>query len=71
MIKNVCGLDKVIRLLLGIILISWILLDDGPIWAWVGVVALGTGAVSFCPLYTLAGLSTCQKKVDSNSAEQG
>lgn len=69
MIKNACGLDKVIRLLLGVTLIGWILLDNGPIWAWVGVVALTTGAISFCPLYTLAGLSTCQKKADQNSVE--
>ncbi len=57
---NVGGIDRVLRILVGIALIAWALLG-GPLWAWVGVVPLATGLLKFCPFYPLLGLSTCQK----------
>ena len=57
---NVGGIDRVLRILVGIALIVWALMG-GPVWAWVGVVPLATGLLKFCPFYPLRGLSTCQK----------
>lgn len=57
---NVGGIDRVLRILVGIALIAWALMG-GPVWAWVGVVPLATGLLKFCPFYPLLGLSTCQK----------
>jgi hypothetical protein len=57
---NVGGIDRVLRILVGIALIVWALMG-GPVWAWVGVVPLATGLLKFCPFYPLLGLSTCQK----------
>lgn len=57
---NVGGIDRVLRVLVGIALITWALMG-GPVWAWVGVVPLATGLLKFCPFYPLLGLSTCQK----------
>ena len=57
---NVGGIDRVLRILVGIALIAWALLG-GPVWAWVGVVALATGLLKFCPFYPLLGFSTCRK----------
>ena len=57
---NVGGIDRVLRILVGIALIAWALLG-GPLWAWIGVVPLATGLLKFCPFYPLLGLSTCQK----------
>lgn len=57
---NVGGIDRVLRILVGIALIVWALMG-GPVWAWVGVVPLATGLIKFCPFYPLLGLSTCQK----------
>ena len=34
----------------------------GPVWAWVGVVPLGTGLIGFCPFYPIIGLNTCPMK---------
>ena len=55
---NVGGIDRILRVLAGVALIAWALLG-GPAWAWIGVVPLATGALRFCPVYPLLGLSTC------------
>jgi len=58
---NVGGIDRVLRIVVGLALIGWAL-TGGPIWAWIGLVPLATGAISFCPLYPLLGMSTCPIK---------
>ena len=55
---NVGGIDRVLRILAGLGLIAWAALG-GPVWAWIGVVPLATGAIGFCPVYPLLGLNTC------------
>ena len=55
---NVGGIDKIIRILAGIALISWALMG-GPVWAWIGVVPLATGLLGWCPAYTLFGMNSC------------
>lgn len=58
---NVGGIDRALRILAGLGLIAWAALG-GPVWAWIGIVPLATGAVGFCPFYPLLGLSTCACK---------
>ena len=55
---NVGGIDKILRLVVGLALIAWALMG-GPVWAWVGVVPLATGAIGWCPAYNLFGMNTC------------
>lgn len=59
--SNVGGIDKILRILVGIALIAWALVG-GPIWAWIGVIPLATGLMSWCPFYPILGLSTCPLK---------
>lgn len=59
---NVGGIDKILRIVVGLALIAWALLLEGPIWAWIGIVPLATGAFGFCPFYPLLGMSTCPIK---------
>jgi hypothetical protein len=58
---NVGTLDKIVRVILGIGLLSLIFLLEGNAkwWGLVGLVPLVTGLVGTCPLYTILGLSTC------------
>ncbi len=56
---NVGGIDRILRIVLGAVLILWAAVLGGPVWAWIGVVPLATGLIKFCPLYPLLGLSTC------------
>ena len=55
---NVGGIDKILRIVVGLALIAWAL-RGGPVWAWVGVVPLATGAIGWCPAYNLFGMNTC------------
>jgi len=61
---NVGGIDRILRVVLGAALIVWAALLGGPVWAWIGIVPLVTGLASFCPLYPLIGLNTCEAKRD-------
>jgi len=56
---NIGGIDRVLRIAVGTALIVWALLG-GPFWAWVGVVALATGLINFCPAYSILGITTCK-----------
>jgi len=58
---NVGTADKVVRVLIGLALLSLLVLVEGP-WRWlglVGIVPLATAALGYCPLYSLLGMSTC------------
>ena len=59
--QNVGGIDRILRIVVGLALIAWALMG-GPVWAWIGIVPLATGAVGFCALYPILGLSTCPMK---------
>lgn len=66
MMANVGGIDKILRIVVGVALIAFALFAPVTIswkWiGWVGVVPLLTGLVGFCPLYTLLGMNTCPAK---------
>ena len=65
MIKNVGGLDRIIRITVGLALIAAAATGTIGLWGWVGVVPLMTGAMGWCPPYALLGLNTCSvKKAD-------
>jgi len=59
---NVGGIDRALRLVVGIALIA--LAATGVIgwWGWLGVIPLLTGLFSVCPLYSLLGVNTCPLK---------
>ena len=56
---NVGGIDRVLRVMLGAVLIALTLMDTIGPWGWIGVVPLSTAALGFCPLYAVLGLNTC------------
>jgi hypothetical protein len=58
---NVGSVDRVIRVLVGLALLSLLFVLNGNVrWlGLIGVVPLATAAFRFCPLYRMVGLSTC------------
>lgn len=44
---NVGGIDRPLRIVVGLALVAWALFG-GPVWAWIGVVPLATGLIGFC-----------------------
>lgn len=61
--RNVGGVDKAIRIVVGLGLLSLLfLLPGGMRWlGLIGLVPLLTAAMGFCPLYSLLGIRTCAK----------
>ncbi len=60
--QNVGGIDKILRIVVGIALVAATALGALPVWGYIGVVPLVTGIAGFCPLYPLLGVSTCKAK---------
>lgn len=58
--KNVGTIDKIVRIVLGIILLSlFFLLDGGKKYiSLLGIVLLFTAFINFCPIYKIFGIST-------------
>lgn len=59
---NVGGIDKILRVIVGLVLIGLAATGTVGIWGWIGVVPLLTGLIGWCPLYPLLGLNTCPMK---------
>ncbi|HEX6829675.1 MAG TPA: DUF2892 domain-containing protein [Burkholderiales bacterium] len=59
---NVGGIDKILRIVAGLVLIALAIAGIGLPWTWIGVVPLLTGIVNFCPAYAIFGASTCPMK---------
>lgn len=62
---NVGGIDRILRIVVGLALIALFFLDSSASWRWlylIGIVPLATGLMSTCPLYSVLGLSTCPLK---------
>ncbi|RDL44837.1 DUF2892 domain-containing protein [Marinomonas piezotolerans] len=59
---NVGGLDKGLRIGVGVLLIALALTGVIGAWGYLGVIPLATGVFNFCGLYTLLGINTCKLK---------
>jgi hypothetical protein len=61
---NVGVADKVVRIVVGVGLLSLILVLEGNVrWlGLIGIVPLATALIGYCPLYSVLGLSTCSMK---------
>ena len=69
MMWNVGGIERGIRVVVGLVLLSIGAFVAGlPAWAMavafvVGGIALVTGAIGYCPAWQLFGVNTCSPKV--------
>ncbi|REL29939.1 YgaP family membrane protein [Thalassotalea euphylliae] len=61
MTLNIGTIDRILRVLLGSLLIIWVIIG-GPLWAWLGAVLVATGLVKFCPAYAIFGIKTSKTK---------
>jgi len=56
---NEGGLDRVLRVIVGLGVLSLAFVGPQTPWAYLGAIPLLTGLVGFCPLYALLGINTC------------
>lgn len=59
---NVGSADRIVRILVGVVLIAATLLGFIGVWGWIGIVPILTGTFRFCPAYLPFGLNTCKTK---------
>ena len=65
--KNMGNLDRIIRIIAAIIFSALYFTGTvtgtfGTVLLVLGAIFLATSLISFCPLYTLFGANTCEKK---------
>ena len=62
--KNVGSIDKGVRFILGLILLSLFFIMKGNLkyLGLIGLVPILTATISFCPLYSIFGIKTCKMK---------
>jgi hypothetical protein len=62
MTRNVGGIDRVLRIAIGLALIAAAATGSIGLWGYLGVLPLLTGLVGWCPPYALLGFNTCPMK---------
>ena len=61
MTHNVGTLDRSLRIILGLGLLSLVFIGPQTLWGLVGLVPLISGLVKFCPGYAIAGVNSCSR----------
>jgi hypothetical protein len=62
MTQNVGGIDRILRIVVGLVLIGLAATGTVGWWGWLGIVLLATGALGWCPPYAIFGFNTCAMK---------
>ena len=62
MTANVGGVDRILRIVAGLVLIALAATGVVGAWGYLGVIVLATGVFRFCGAYTLFGVNTCPMK---------
>jgi len=59
---NVGGIDRILRMAIGIVLMGLAATGTVGWWGWLGIIPFATGLVGWCPPYPILGLSTCKMR---------
>jgi hypothetical protein len=62
MTQNIGNIERVIRIMGGLVLIALAATSTVGVWGWLGLVPLATGLTGWCPPYSLLGINTCKNK---------
>jgi hypothetical protein len=59
---NVGGIDRILRIVVGLALMALAFFHVLGAWGWIGVVPLVTGIIGWCPAYLPLGIKTCKSE---------
>lgn len=59
--NNVGNFDRLVRICIGVVLITMVFVGPKSAWGWIGLVPLFTGLFRWCPAYLPFGINTCTK----------
>lgn len=60
MFKNVGGVDRAVRIVAGLGILSLAFIGPQTAWGYLGLVPLATGLIGWCPAYMPLGIKTCK-----------
>ena len=66
--RNEHPAERMLRILVGVGLLSLVFVGPQTYWGLLGLVPLATGLLGSCPLYTLFGVSTCPRQTATESS---
>jgi len=70
MTRNVGTLDRILRIVAGLAILSLAFIGPQTPWAYLGLIPLFTGLTGWCPPYALLGMNTCGKKAASDGSSK-
>ncbi len=62
MTQNIGDIERIVRIVGGLVLIALAATGTVGVWGWLGLVPLATGLAGWCPPYSLLGINTCKNK---------
>ena len=60
--NNVGGIDRILRIVMGAVLVILAATGQVGVWGWIGLLPLATGLMGWCPPYSLLGINTCKNR---------
>lgn len=58
-LRNLAAWDRIVRVILGMGIISLAFWGPRSSWAWLGLILPVTAALGHCPIYVMLGIRTC------------
>ncbi len=55
-------IDRLLRIVVGVVLLTLVFTGPQTPWGWIGLIPLATGLIGVCPAYSLLGISTCKAR---------
>lgn len=65
MTSNIGSLDRLLRVIAGVVLISLVFMGPQTPFGWIGLVPLVTAGIGFCPAYRLLGICTKKRQAEA------
>lgn len=59
--QNIHNIERVARVIVGIIILSLVFVGPKTWWGLIGILPILTGVIGWCPPYQLLGISTCKR----------
>ena len=59
---NIHPIERIVRVVAGLGLVSLVFIGPENKWFLLGLIPVATGLIGWCPAYTLLGISTCPRK---------
>ena len=58
--KNMGGIDRIVRFIIGALLVVLAITGTIGVWGWIGIILVVTAFINFCPIYRVFGVKTCK-----------